>query len=158
MKKSEKSELISEVQGSLQSASGIFVVENHGLTVKETEELRGILRPIVSMFKVIKNRLMARALEGSAFASVTGLLKKPTAVAIANDPYAVAKAIAQFSEAHPKLSIIGGQMDSGLLSEQDVIAISKLPSMLEIRGTIARILIEPASRLARVSAEFGKKN
>ena len=48
-------------------------------------------------------------------------------------------------------------MDSKLLSQGDIVELSKLPSLLEIRGTIARILVEPASRLARVSSEFGKK-
>jgi hypothetical protein len=38
-----------------------------------------------------------------------------------------------------------------------VLQLSKLPSLLEIRGTIARILVEPGARLARVSAEYGKK-
>ena len=157
MKKVEKSSLISKVQEDLAKASGIFVVENHGLTVKETEELRNTLRPIVQMFKVVKNRLMKRALDGTAFSAVSELLKKPTAIAFANDPFAVAKALAAFAEAHPNLTIVGGQMDSGLMNQSDVIAISKLPSLNEIRGTIARILIEPASRLARVSAEYGKK-
>jgi large subunit ribosomal protein L10 len=157
MKREEKSSLISKVKDSLQGASGIFVVENHGLTVSETEELRDTLRPVTHLFKVVKNRLMKLALDGSSFESVSTLLKRPTAVAVASDPFAVAKALASFAEKHPGLTIVGGQMDSGLLNQNDVIAISKLPSLLEIRGTIARILVEPASRLARVSKEFGNK-
>jgi len=158
MKRENKSSLISKVKESLAGADGVFVIENKGLAVKETEELRRALRPMTKMFKVVKNRLMKLALDGSAFVKVGGLLKKPTAVAIATDPYGVAKALARFAEAHPALSILGGQMGADLMGEGEVIALSKLPSLLEIRGTIARILIEPASRLARVSAEFGKKN
>ena len=157
MKRSEKSTLISEVQESLASASGVFVVENLGLTVKETEELRKNLRPLVSMFKVVKNRWMKKALDGSEFAAVSELMKRPTAVALASDPYAAAKVLAAFAETHPALSIIGGQMDNGLMDQAGVLTIAKLPSLLEVRGTIARILVEPASRLARVSAEYGKK-
>jgi large subunit ribosomal protein L10 len=157
MKRNEKSSLISKVQESLANASGIFVVENRGLTVSETEELRDILRPMVSLFKVVKNRLMKRALDGTAFAPVSELMRRPTAIALANDPYGAAKALADFADGHPNLSIVGGQMDAGLMNQADVIAIAKLPSMLEIRSTIARILIEPASRLARVSAEYGNK-
>ena len=61
MKREEKSNLISALQSSLQDANGVFVVENHGLTVKEMEGLRNELRPIVSVFKVVKNRLMKLA-------------------------------------------------------------------------------------------------
>ena len=45
MKREEKSNLISALQSSLQDANGVFVVENHGLTVKEMEGLRNELRP-----------------------------------------------------------------------------------------------------------------
>ena len=158
MKKQEKTSLISKVQENLAGVNGVFVVENHGLTVKETEELRNILRPLVKIFKVMKNRLMKRALDGTEFSKVAELLKRPTAVALANDPFAVAKALATFAENHPNLTIVGGHMDGALMNQSDVILMSKLPSLLEIRGTIARILIEPGTRLARVSAEYGKKN
>jgi large subunit ribosomal protein L10 len=100
---------------------------------------------------------MKRALDGSTFASASVLLKRPTVVALATDSFAVAKALAGFAETHPALSIVGGQMDGDLLDKDAVEQIAKLPSLLEIRGTIARILIEPASRLARVSSEYGKK-
>jgi len=158
MKKDDKASLISKVKDALSAAAGIFVVENHGLSVKETEELRNILRPMVKMFKVVKNRLMKRALDDTAFSKVAEFLKNPTAVVVADDPYAAAKALATFAEAHPNLTIVGGHMDAKLMSKSDVMEISKLPSMLEIRGSLARILIEPASRLARVSGEYGKKN
>ena len=40
MKREEKSDLISALQSSLKEADGVFVIENHGLTVKEMESLR----------------------------------------------------------------------------------------------------------------------
>lgn len=157
MKREEKSDLISALQSSLTQANGVFVIENHGLTVKEMEGLRNELRGLVSMFKVVKNRLMKLALQDTDFAPVSELMKRPTAVAIATDGLAVTKVLAKFAETHPNLTIVGGKMDADLLDTDGVMQLSKLPSLLEIRGTIARILVEPASRLARVSAEYGKK-
>ncbi|HOY47465.1 MAG: 50S ribosomal protein L10 [Alphaproteobacteria bacterium] len=157
MRREEKSDLISALQSSLREANGIFVVENHGLTVKETEELRNQLRGLVSIFKVVKNRLMKLALKDTDFEPVSDLMKRPTAVAVATDALAVTKVLAKFAETHPNLTIVGGKMDAELLNADGIMQLSKLPSLLEIRGTIARILVEPASRLARVSAEYGKK-
>ncbi len=157
MRREEKSDLISALQSSLKEANGVFVVENHGLTVKEMEGLRNELRGLVSVFKVVKNRLMKLALKDPDFAPVSDLMKRPTAVAVATDALAVTKVLAKFAEAHPNLTIVGGKMDAELLDTDGVMQLSKLPSLLEIRGTIARILVEPASRLARVSAEYGKK-
>jgi len=157
MRREEKSDLISALQSSLKDANGVFVIENHGLTVKEMENLRKELRGLVSVFKVVKNRLMKLALTNTDFAPVSDLMKRPTAVAVATDALAVTKVLAKFAETHPKFSIIGGKMDAELLDTDGVMQLSKLPSLLEIRSTIARIVIEPASRLARVSAEYGKK-
>ena len=157
MKREEKSDLISALQSSLKEANGVFVVENHGLTVKEFEELRNELRPMVSLFKVVKNRLMKLALKDTNFEPVSEFMKRPTAVAVATDGLAVTKVLAKFAEAHPNLTILGGKMDADVLDANGVLQLSKLPSLLEIRGTIARILVEPGSRLARVSAEYGKK-
>ena len=134
-----------------------FVIENHGLTVQEFEGLRNELRPLVSVFKVVKNRLMKLALKDTDFEPVSDMLKRPTAVAVATDGLAVTKVLAKFAEEHPNLTILGGKMDADVLDVNGVLQLSKLPSLLEIRGTIARILVEPGSRLARVSAEYGKK-
>lgn len=158
MKREEKSDLISALQSSLKDANGVFVVENHGLTVQEFESLRNELRDKVSLFKVVKNRLMKLALKDTDFEPVSSMMKRPTAVAVATDGLAVAKVLAKFAEEHPNLTIVGGKMDADVLNVDGIVQLSKLPSLLEIRSTIARILVEPASRLARVSAEYGKKN
>jgi large subunit ribosomal protein L10 len=158
MRREEKSDLISALQSSLQDANGVFVVENNGLTVKEFEALRNELRPLVSVFKVVKNRLMKLALKDTNFEAVSDMMKRPTAVAVATDALAVTKVLAKFADEHANLNIIGGKMDADVLDKDGIVQLSKLPSLLEIRGTIARILVEPASRLARVSAEYGKKN
>lgn len=158
MRREEKSDLISALQSSLKEANGVFVIENHGLTVKEFETLRNELRPLVSVFKVVKNRLMKLALQGTDFEPVSEMMVRPTAVAVATDGLAVTKVLAKFADEHPNLTIVGGKMDADVLSKDDIVQLSKLPSLLEIRGQIARILVELASRLARVSAEYGKKN
>ena len=145
------------MQSSLKEANGVFIIENNGLTVQEFEGLRNELRPLVSVFKVVKNRLMKLALKDTDFEPVSDMLKRPTAVAVATDALAVTKVLAKFAESHPNVAIIGGKMDADVLDKDGVLQLSKLPSLLEIRGTIARILVEPGSRLARVSAEYGKK-
>ncbi len=157
MRREEKSDLISALQSSLKEANGVFVIENHGLTVKEFEALRNELRPMVSLFKVVKNRLMKLALKDTDFEPVSEMMKRPTAVAVATDGLAVTKVLAKFAEEHPNLTIVGGKMDADVLDQAGIVQLSKLPSLLEIRATIARILVEPGSRIARVSAEYGKK-
>jgi len=157
MKKAEKSNLVSSLQELIRESDGVFVIENGGATVKAFEALRRELRPVVKLFKVVKNRLFKLAVHGTDYADVSDIMKRPTAVAIASDGLAVTKVLAQFAEKNPKIMILGGKMNARILDAKAIEELSKLPSMLEIRGTIARILVEPGSRLARVSAEYGKK-
>ena len=130
MNSEDQSDLISAVQSSFKEANGVFVVENHGVTVKEMEELRNELRPLVSMFKVVKNRLMKLALKDTDFEPVSEMMKRPTAVAIATDGLAVTKVLAKFAESHPNLTIVGGKMDADVLDTDGVMQLSKLPSLL----------------------------
>ena len=157
MKRTAKADLISSLNTLLKDADGLFIVENNGLTVKQFETLRKELKPHVSLFKVVKNRLFKLATVDTNFADANEMMQRPTAIAIASDSLAVTKVLAKFADANPKLSIIGGKMGADLLDAKGVEQLSKLPSLLEIRGTIARILVEPGSRIARVTAEYGKK-
>ena len=65
MKREEKSNLISALQSSLQDANGVFVVENHGLTVKEMESLRAqrdaLVQKILDEEAAKKNQPVAAA-------------------------------------------------------------------------------------------------
>ena len=158
MKKSEKSSLVSSLQQHISGADGIFVIENHGTTVKDFESLRKELKPLVSVFKVVKNRLFKIAVKGSSYENVSELMKRPTAVAIATDGLAATKVLAKFAESHPSITIIGGKMDADLLDAKAIEQLSKLPSMNEIRATLLRTLSEPASMFVRVCSEYGKKN
>ncbi|MDR0319280.1 MAG: 50S ribosomal protein L10 [Rickettsiales bacterium] len=157
MKRQDKENLVGALKQEIDSAKGLFVVQNDGITVKDMEKLRRDLAPSVSMFRVTKNRLLRIALKSTSFEPVQELLHKPTVVAFASDPLAATKVLAKFAEVNQKLVILGGFMDSEMLNADGIVRLSKLPSLNEIRGTIARILVEPASRLARVSKEYGNK-
>ncbi|MDR0448988.1 MAG: 50S ribosomal protein L10 [Rickettsiales bacterium] len=157
MKRQDKESLVGALKQELDSAKGLFVVQNDGVAVKDMEKLRRELAPAVSMFRVTKNRLLRIALKSTTFEPVQELLHKPTAVVFATDPLAATKVLAKFAEANQKLVLLGGFMDSEMMDASGIVRLSKLPSLNEIRATIARMLVEPASRLARVSKEYGNK-
>jgi large subunit ribosomal protein L10 len=71
MKREDKSSLISSLSSLLKDADGVFVIENHGITVKDMESLRKELHPVTSLFKVVKNRLFKLALKDSSFESIS---------------------------------------------------------------------------------------
>jgi len=156
MKRNEKETLVSALRGHIVSSNGLFVVVNNGLTVAEVQELRRALRDSAPLFRVAKNRLMRLALKSTSFEAISDFLHRPTAVVFATDPLAATKVLAKFTATHPKLEIVGGSMGQDIIDAAGVMNLSKLPSQLEIRAKIARILVEPGARIARVLSAYGK--
>merc|ERR1711982_307131 len=69
-----KKDKVEKVQNLLSSSQMIFSVMPSSLTVKETSELRNSL-PEGTTMSVVKNKLMARAIEGTDYDMATPLLK-----------------------------------------------------------------------------------
>lgn len=146
----------------------VIVTHYSGLTVAEMTELRRRLREVGGAFKVSKNRLVLRALEGTPYQALAPLFRGPTAIAYAEDPVAVAKALVEFARAKKKLDILGGGMGARVLGGEEVRALATLPSLDELRGRliglinapatkIAAVLQAPAGQLARVLAARGEQ-
>ena len=117
-------------------------------------------------FRVTKNRLTKRALEGTPYADISGLFTGPTAIAFSDDVVAPAKVAVEFAKAHGHLVVLGGAMGGTVLDAAAVKSLASLPSLDELRATlaglmqapaqkIARIVKEPAGQLARVFAAYG---
>jgi len=101
-------------------------------------------------YKVAKNRLAKRAIEGTDYAGLGDFLTGPTALAWSEDPVAAAKASVEFAKANEKLEIVGGSMGSQVLDEAGVKALASMPSLDELRGTIVGLLNAPATKVAQV--------
>ncbi|MBI3592054.1 MAG: 50S ribosomal protein L10, partial [Nitrospirae bacterium] len=76
------------------------VTQQVGMTVAEVTTLRRQMREAGAGFKVTKNRLARRALEGTKFAQLAPLFKGPTAVAYSTDPVAAAKVAVNYANAN----------------------------------------------------------
>lgn len=122
-----------------------------GLTATQTSELRVRMRQAGVDFKVSKNRLVLRAIKGTRYEGIGPMLKGPVGIATSKDPVAAAKVAATFAKDNEKLVIVGGAIGDKLLDFAGVDALSKLPSLNEIRATLVAMLQTPATRLAVLS-------
>lgn len=168
MNRSEKADAIAELNQIFKDANLMVVTRQSGLTVQEVTDLRRKVRAAGASYKVAKNRLTLRALEGTAFKALGPLFTGPTAIAYSKDPVAAAKVISAFAKDNEKLSIVGGALGEKALDVAGVQALASLPSLDVLRGKIigllqapatkvAGILQAPAGQLARVFAAYGAK-
>ena len=149
--------------------TGVIVVAHYaGLSVAAMTKLRREMRGAGGSVKVPKNRLVKLALEGTDAKGIAELLKGPTCLAYSADPVAAPKIAVKFAKTNDKFVILGGAMGSTVLGPEGVNSLASLPSLDELRATlagllqapagkIARVLNEPGAKLARVFAAYGKE-
>jgi large subunit ribosomal protein L10 len=131
-------------------ADTVCVVITHqtGLSVAEVTQLRRQMRSAGASYRVTKNRLVRRALEGTPFAGLAPLFTGPTAIAFSRDPVAAAKAAVEYANRNTKLTIVGGGLSGQMLDPAGVKALAILPSLDELRSKIIGLLNAPATKLA----------
>jgi len=148
MNRTEKTAFIGDLNKKIAGSSVVLVAHYKGLTVAEITDLRVKARKAGAGFKVTKNKLTQRALEGTMFAPISKMFVGPTAIAYSSDPVAVAKVLAEFAKANEKLILLGGAFGETLLDASGVVALSKMPSLDELRAKIVALIQTPARRIA----------
>ncbi len=151
MDRAQKAEAVSALNASFEEAGVVVIARNKGLTVADSTDLRVKMRDAGGSYKVAKNRLAKRALEGTVYAPIADLLSGPTALATSGDPVAAAKIVVEFAKSNDNLEVVGGAMGDTLLDEAGVKALASMPSLDELRGTIVGLLNAPATKIAQVA-------
>ncbi len=133
MNRTEKAQVIEQIQGKAQGASIALVADFKGLKVSEMEDLRSKLLENNVHFQVVKNTLARIALEDSPHAVIKDELKECCAIAFGHDdPIVAAKVLTQFAKDYKKFEVRFGSFEGSFLSAEDVTNLSKLPGREEL--------------------------
>lgn len=154
MKKEEKTTAIAELHEKFSRAKLAVMTECSGMEVNHITELRRQLRGIKAEFKVVKNTLAARAVEGTQLAPAKPHFKGPLAVMIGYDDAAVAtKILRDFIKAEKreeKMKITVGVLDGNLLQAEQLLAVASLPSKAVLISMLLSAMQGPARGLVYV--------
>lgn len=142
----------------LENAELVILTHNKGMTHLMDRELRNNLRKEGATFGVEKNTLVARAVKGTKFESLTDKLKGPVGIAVSNDPLTAARVVYEFAKKNDKIEIIGGASVDGALDLEKIKFLALLPSMDQLRGKIIGILQAPGGQLARLANAYATKD
>jgi large subunit ribosomal protein L10 len=148
--RSQKEDLVASLRKTFEEAAMVVVTHYSGLNVAEMGELRGQMRSAGASFKVTKNRLTRRALEGTQYQSLSDMFTGPTAIAYSDDPVAPARVAVKFAKSNDKLIVLCGAMGKESLDADGVKALAALPSLDELRAKMVGMLSTPATRIACV--------
>lgn len=157
MDRAQKEQTVSELNQALQAAGGVVLAHNLGLNAADIASLRKQVRGTQARFQVAKNRLISRALKGTQFDALDSHLTGPTAIVYGEDIYALTKTMVTFAKGNEKLKIVAGASGSEMMDAKAVEAMSKLPSLNEMRAMFVGLLQAPASKMARVLHVYATK-
>src|ERR1700683_4000116 len=130
-------------------ASASIVSEYRGLTVAELAELRSNLAAVGGDYRIFKNTLVRRAIDGGVYQPLSEYLNGPSALTfVQGDVSAVAKALRDFSRTNPLLVIKGGLADGTLLSTSDLAALADLPPRDVLLARLAGAIAAPMTQMA----------
>jgi large subunit ribosomal protein L10 len=148
--KAEKAEVVEELKGVFADSGSLVVAHYTGMTVAQMADLRNRMRAAGASFKVAKNRLAVRALQGTAVEGISHLFKGPTGIAFSKDPIAASKVAVAYAKDNEKLVILGGSVGTTALDAEGVKALATLPSLDELRGKLVGLILAPATKIAGI--------
>ena len=135
-----------------------IVAEPKGLDVATVNDLRKKLRDSKVEYRVIKNSLAARAAKGTSVEKVADKFVGPTAPVMSyDDVIAPAKVPADFMKDRENFAIRTAVVEGNLVDAKGIQALAKMPGLLELRGQIAAMIAQPATKLARTLAAPGQQ-
>ncbi len=146
--RTRKEELVASYVDILNESDGFVVVQTQGLGVSQIQGLRNALREQNGLYLVAKNTLIRKALEEAKWIVPENLLAGPVAIIFGRDNMpGVSKALLKHIEDESfeeKMTVTGGIMSGDVLDAGQVEAVSKLPTLDELRAQLAGTVVAPA--------------
>ena len=144
----DKEAVVAELRDKLGSATAVVITEYRGLKAGDLVQLRNGLRDVNVELRVIKNTLLRRASEGTPLHDLAVKLEGPNAVAMAfGEPTEAAKKLADHQKAHEKFNLKSGVIESLVVDGEQIVAIAKLPSKLELQAKVVGAFQAPLAGL-----------
>ena len=153
-----KQPIVDEISAAIKAAQSLVVVDYRGLTVAEDTQLRKNLREAGVSYKVYKNTLVKRAVEGTDFEPISEVLEGPSAFAVSTeDATAPARVLAEFAKKAPKLEIKAGVVEGTFYDAAGMSAIATIPSREVLLSRLLGSMQSPVTNLARVLNQIAEK-
>ncbi len=148
----EKKAVVAEVSAQVAQAQVIVLAEYRGTGVADMTILRANARKSGVYLRVLKNTLVRRAVENTAFSGLASDMVGPLVFGISQDPVAAAKVLNDFAKVNDKFVIKAGAVPNQVMNAVGVQALASMLSREELLAKFARTLNEVPTKFARALA------
>ena len=153
-----KKPIVDEIIENLNGAKAAVLADYRGLTVEQDTALRKKMRDAGVVYKVYKNTMIKRAVEGTEFEALTADLEGPTAIAISKeDATAPAKILYDFAKTADALQLKSGIVEGTYYDSKTINVIATIPSRDELISKFLGSIQSPVTNFARVIKQIAEK-
>lgn len=158
MNRTEKEEVINQLHELMAKAKAAILAEPKGLDVATVTGLRKKFRDAKIDYKIVKNTLAQRAAKGTPVEPLVEKFVGPTALIMSyDDVVSPAKILVDFAKDRENFAIRTAVIEGKVIDVNGVKALAKLPGLQELRGTIAMLIAQPATKLVRMIGTPGQQ-
>jgi large subunit ribosomal protein L10 len=155
--RASKTEKVKKLAGELESSTSAIIGTFKGLTASKDFELRKAIRGAGGHYHVVKNKLAARAAEGTKIEAALQGLKGVSSVAYtAGDPVALAKALSNWVKDNAEFTFKLGIIDGKVIDVREIGELATMPGKEELFSKLLFLIQSPAQRLATVINATGR--
>ena len=160
MTREEKSQVIQDLTAKLADTSTIYLADISGLDATTTSNLRRACFKANVQLSVVKNTLLAKAMEASDkdFGDLPSVLKGNTSMLVAEAANAPAKLIKEFRKKSKKPFLKGAYAEESVyIGDDQLDALVDIKSREELIGDIISLLQSPAKNVISALQSGGNK-
>lgn len=160
MTREEKSQVIKDLTAQLAETSTLYLADISGLDAGATSNLRRACFKANVQLSVVKNTLLAKAMEATEkdFGDLPGVLKGNTSIMISETGNAPAKVIKEFRKKSEKPLLKGAFVDEAIFVGDDYLeTLVNIKSKEEVIGDIIGLLQSPAKNVVSALKSGGGK-
>ena len=149
----QKQAIISEISDKMDRATGVVIIDYIGITVEEANTMRGKLRDAGVDYKIYKNTLVRRAIDGTPHAGLADVLEGPSAFAFGyDDATAPARLLDGVIREFRKMEFKAGIVEGVLYDAAGIKQIATIPSRDVLIARFLGSVQSPLSKLVRTFA------
>jgi len=155
--RSRKTENVQRLAAELESSTSAIVGTFTGLTASKDLALRKAVRGAGGSYHVVKNKLAARAAQGTKIEAALQGLKGVSSVAYTSgDPVALAKALSTWIKDNAEFTFKLGIIDGKVITVEEIGDLATMPGKEELFSKLLFLINSPAQRLATVINATGR--
>lgn len=142
--KAQKGEILKKLTEDVKAAKSVVFADYQGVSVKDLDALRKLMRKEGVRFGIAKKTLMKIAAKDSGYEVPDEIIEGPVGAAFSmEDEVAAARIIHQFAKKHENLKLRGALFGGKVLSIAETKYLATLPSKKELLGKFVYMVKYP---------------